>query len=270
MELIQRLIRKAAFSKKYDLRLSTTAIYQSKQTLFLGWCDRRGIYPCKTTIPLIAEFFLHLYKELGLSVTADKGYSPALSHIYSLTGMDLATNPMVSRMFHCFERSCPPHEIRPPDWKLSLVLSLKLASDKHLTWKMSLVSAKRVSELHSLSFWIHHSRGWRSCIFSFLPDFMAKTQNPSAPDSFFEEFPIPSLDDFVGGDQDELLLCSIRSLRKYLSQTEQFRPGFEGLFISTEGLPQHDFVVAKVSHFHGPCFCVRRGSLCAESKDSQS
>ena len=49
----------------------------------------------------------------------------------------------------------------------------------------------------------------------------------------FEEFSVPSLDDFVGDDRDELLLCPIRALRKYLSQTEQYRLGIEGLFMST-------------------------------------
>ena len=114
---------------------------------------------------------------------------------------------------------------------------LKLASDKHLTWKTSfllaLASAKMVSELHGLSFRGRHSRGWRSCMFSFLPDFVAQTQNPSIPDSRFKEFSITSLHDFVEDDQDELLLCLIRALRKCLSWTEQFHPWIEGLFVST-------------------------------------
>ena len=116
-------------------------------------------------------------------------------------------------------------------------MPLKLASEKHLTWKMSfllaLASAKRVSELHDLSFRVCHSRGWRSCTFSFLPDFVAKIQNPSTPDSRFEEFSVPSLDDFVGDDRDELVMWFIRALRKYLSRMEQCRPGIEGLFVST-------------------------------------
>ena len=114
-----------------------------------------------------------------------------------------------------------------------------MASDKHLTLKMSLLlalaSAKRVSELHGLSFRVRHSRGWKSCTFSFLPDFVAKTQNPSVPDSHFEEFSVPVLDDFVGDDRDGLLLCPSRALRKYLSRTEQYRPGIEYLFISMGG-----------------------------------
>ena len=43
------------------------------------------------------------------------------------------------------------------------------------------VLTKRVSELHCLSFRVRHSRDWRSCTFTFLLDFVAKTQNPSVP-----------------------------------------------------------------------------------------
>ena len=92
---------------------------------------------------------------------------------------------------------------------------------------------KRVSELPSLSFHVHHSHCWRSCAFSFLPDFMAKTQNPSIPDSRFEEFSVPSLDDFIVGDRGKVLLRPIRALRKYLTQMEQYHPGIKGLFVTT-------------------------------------
>ena len=124
-----------------------------------------------------------------------------------------------------FEKSYPPREVRPSDCNLSLILRcfpqppfepLKLASNKHLTWKMSflfaLVSAKRVSEFHSLSFHVHQSRGWRSCTFSFLSDFIAKTQNPSVTDPHFNEFTVLFLDDVVDGGKDELLLCPIGAL----------------------------------------------------------
>ena len=80
--------------------------------------------------------------------------------------------------------------------------------------------------LHGLAFRVRHSRSWKSCTFSFLPGLVAKTQNPFVPDSH-SEFLVPSLDDFIGDDGDELLLCSIRALQKYLSQTEQYCPGIE-------------------------------------------
>ena len=43
--------------------------------------------------------------------------------------------------------------------------------------------------------------------FSFLFDFVAKTQNPSVPVPRFDEFTVPFLDDFVDGDRDELFIC---------------------------------------------------------------
>ena len=98
---------------------------------------------------------------------AVKDYRAALNHVFSLTGMNLAASAVLSGMFRSFKRSCPPREIRPLDWNLFLVLQclcrppfepLKLASDKHLTRKTSFLLvvtlAKRVSELHCLSFHI--------------------------------------------------------------------------------------------------------------------
>ena len=108
----------------------------------LSWCDRRGVDPCKATIPQVAKFFLYLLQELGLSAPVVKGYRAALNHVFSLTGMDLAASSFVSQIFRSFERSCPIQEIRPSNWNLSLILQclyrppfepLKLASDKHLT-----------------------------------------------------------------------------------------------------------------------------------------
>ena len=149
------------------------------------------------------EFFLYLHRELKLSVSRVNGYVAALNYIFVLAGVDLASSCVICRMFCSFEKSCPPREVWPPDWNLSLVLRsltrlpyepLKLSSDKHLAWKtcflLALALAKKVSELHGLSFQVCHSRGWQSCTFSFLLDFVAKTQNPLAPDPCFDEFTI--------------------------------------------------------------------------------
>ena len=89
----------------------------------------------------------------------------------------------------------------------------KSSSDEHLTWEMCfqlfLALANRVTELHDLSFCVQHSVGWKVCTFSFVLDFMAKTQNPSIHNPRIEGFTIPSQDDFVDGDRDELLLCPL-------------------------------------------------------------
>ena len=41
---------------------------------------------------------------------------------------------------------------------------------------------------------------------------------------------MPSLDDFMGDDRGEFLLCLIRALHKYLSWTEQYQPGIKFFF----------------------------------------
>ena len=158
-----------------QLQTSGASLQPCKWTRFLGCCDRQGVYPSKATIPQVAEYFLFLRQELGLSVLAGKGYLAAL------TGMGLTGSSVVSWMFRSFQRSCLPWEIRPPDWNLfrlrcfsrPLFQPLKLAADKHLDWKMSfllaLVLAKRVSELHGLSFRVHHLCSWKFGTFSFLP-----------------------------------------------------------------------------------------------------
>ena len=89
-----------------------------------------------------SRLLFYLCGELKLSVASVKGYRAALNHVFSLAGVYLAANHVISPMFCGFEKSCPPHEIGPPDWNLSLVLRrfthlpyepIKLSSDKHLT-----------------------------------------------------------------------------------------------------------------------------------------
>lgn len=150
-------------------------------------------------------------------------------------------------LFKSFEKSCPPREVKPPQWDVSLVLSslrgspyepLAKASDRDLTLKtvflLALASAKRVGELHALSATVGHSEGWRSLAFSFVPDFVAKTQNPSVPDHRFDGFSIPSLKDFTGDDPEEMCLCPVRAMRLYLKRTRPLRSKEQGrLFLAT-------------------------------------
>ena len=83
---------------------------------------------------------------------------------------------------------------------------------------LALASAKRVDELHALSVQVGHSEGWRSLSFSFVLDFVAKTQNPSIPDHRFDGFFIPWLKDFAGDDPEEMLLCLVRAMLLYLKE----------------------------------------------------
>ena len=164
-----------------------------------------------------------------------------------MKGMDLSSSKELSMLFRSFEKTCPPREVKPPQWDVTRVLDslrrppyepLKRASDRNLTLKtvflLALASAKRVGELHALSAKVGHSEGWNSLSFSFVPDFVAKTQNPSIPDHRFDGFTIPSLKDHTGDDPDEMVLCPVRAVRLYVKRTQPLRQNDNGrLFLAT-------------------------------------
>ena len=148
-------------------------------------------------------------------------------------------------LLRSFSVSCPPAEVHSPAWDLSLVLrSLKMAPYEPLTsaserfvglkalFLLALASAKRVGELHGLSFRVSHASGWKQISFTFVPGFVAKTQDPFASDSRFEGFSIPALPR-RRHDKDTRLLCPVRALRLYLDMTATCRPSCERLFVST-------------------------------------
>ena len=128
VEVVKQLVRKAGFSREVvevftsGLRVSKAAFCRGKWSRFLHWCCGWKISPCKVTIPQITKFFLYLQSKLKLFVHAVEGYCAALNHVFSLTGLDLSASHVISRMFHSFEKTCPPREVKLPVWNLPLVL----------------------------------------------------------------------------------------------------------------------------------------------------
>ena len=127
-------------------------------------------------------------KKLMFTVPAIKWCRAAHNHVFALTGTDLAANRIICMMFSSFEKDCLPRQIKLPEWNLILVLRslthllyelLIHSSDKHFAWKtcvlLAFILAKRASELHGLLYQVRHSIGWKSCTFSFVLEFMAKT-----------------------------------------------------------------------------------------------
>ena len=88
---------------------------------------------------------------------------------------------------------------------------------------------------------------------------MAKTQNPSVPDSFFDGFPIPSVHDFVDGDRDEILLNPEHSQREFV--THPLHPACPHLFISMGKLQKCVFQTLTVSGFARSFVKLMRGIL---------
>ena len=138
---------------------------------------------------MIADFLIFIRIDENLSLSSLKGYRAAINQVLRHKGIDLAASVEISALTRHFKISCPPVEVKPPQWDLNLVLrsltkapyeplgqsSLKMLTQKTV-FLLALASAKRVSELYGLSFKVSHSAGWESASFSFLSEFVAKTQ----------------------------------------------------------------------------------------------
>ena len=114
---------------------------------------------------------------------------------------------------------------------------LDQASDKNVTLKtvflLALATAKRVSELHGLSYIISHSQGWQRVYLSMDPSFVAKTQVPGRPTTEPEPIAVPALEQVLAQGEEDLLLCPVRALKRYLKITKTARPVCSRLFVSS-------------------------------------
>ena len=174
------------------LRASTSHLFQSRWRIFCGWCRGRGVAPVNATVPVVVDFLIHLCQGKGLSVSAVKGYSSSLNFVLALKGWDLASSREITMLLHSFSRSVDPVELHPPAWDVSLGLQsltgapyepLWTCEERFLAQKtlflLALASDKRIGELHALLYRVSHTRGWGEVTFSFVPGFVAKTQNPA-------------------------------------------------------------------------------------------
>ena len=115
----------------------------------------------------------------------------------ALKGLDLAASREITTLLRSFARSVNPVELR-------LVLQsltgapyepLRTCEERFLAQKtlflLALAAAKRIGELHALSYRVSHTRGEVS--FAFVTGFVAKTQDPSSLAPRFEGFSVPAL-----------------------------------------------------------------------------
>ena len=112
MATLKRLLQKSGFSRGAALELSscvqesTARLYQAEWLSFCGWCCGRDIAPVNATILLIMDFFIHLHRDKGLSVSAIKGYQATLNSVLPLKGLDLSTSRELSIAVQEFLEVC--------------------------------------------------------------------------------------------------------------------------------------------------------------------
>ena len=228
------------------LQMSTS---QSGLHFVIGVVDG-ALPPVSASVPLIVDFFRHLVRGKGLSVPAVRGYRASLNSVFALKGRYLAASREVSMLFRSFSKTARPERLRPPNWDVSLVLQsltrapyepLRSADERFLAQKtlvlIALASAKRIGELHALSYRVSHSRAWSEVSFVFVPGFVAKTQDPSSQDPRFDSFTIPALPK-ARDNPNGRLLCPVRAVKLYLCRTAPHRPACERLFLTTGPNPK--------------------------------
>ena len=113
---------------------------------------------------------------------------------------------------------------------MSLYGRVRFLAQKTL-FLLALASAKRIGELHTLSYRVSHSRGWAEVSFSSVPGFMAKTRDPSSLAPRFEGFTVPALPN-TRNNLNGRLLCPVRLVRCYLDRTAAHRPLCKWLFVT--------------------------------------
>ena len=228
---LKRHYRKSGFSGRAArvlsgvVRESSSRLYQSRWRFFCGWCRGRGVAPVNATVPVVVDSLIHLRQDKGLSVSAVKGYCSALNSVLALKGRDLAASREITTLLRSFARSVNPVELRPPAWDISLVLQsltgapyepLRTCEERFLAQKMlfllALASAKRIGELHALSYRVSHTRGWGEVSFAFVTGFVAKTQDPSSLAPRFEGFTVPALPN-ARKNRNGRLLCPVRAVK---------------------------------------------------------
>ena len=146
-------------------------------------------------------------------------------------------------LLRSFSRSVDPVELRPPAWDVALVLQsftgapyepLRTCDERFLAPKMlfllALASVKRIGEIHALSYRVSFQGLGCEVSFSFVPDFVAKTQDPSSLAPRFEGFTVLALPNTRNNRNGRL--CPVWAVRRYLDCTAAHRPRCERLFVT--------------------------------------
>ena len=187
-------IKQAGFSDEVATRIeasqrrSTTAIYESKWTVFVRWCEKNQLDVRSPSIKELADFLLFLFQERHLQPGTIEGYRTAIADKVGNNRINISKDENLTRLLDSFHRDKPKGRRGIPAWNLSLVLHqltkppfepLRKASLKHLTFKtvflLPLGSGKRRSEIHA---WVHknirHQEDWSKVSLYPSPGFISK------------------------------------------------------------------------------------------------
>ena len=233
LEVIKGFHKERGFSEAVAQRLaisqrqSSVGVYESKWKVFGEWCHVKQINPVKGTVQQLADFLIFLFEEKKLAISSIQGYRSCISKVFLARGIDISHDRDLNMLVRNFAIERPVQHREAPRWDLMVVLRLlmkppfepmNMASLADMTRKLAflltLASAKRNSEVWAFSADVRFGQDYNAATLSFLPNFLAKTMDPSRPD--YAPVTIPALGPSMGEDLPDRLLCPVRALRYYL------------------------------------------------------
>ena len=279
-------IQQAGFSEEVATRIEapqrrlTRAIYESKWSVFVRWCEEHQVDFRSPSIKQISDFLLYLFQEKHLQPSTIDGYRTAISDKIGHGRVNIGKDENLTRLLDSFHRDKPKGRRGVPSWNLSLVLHqltkppfepLRKASLKHLTFKtvflLALGSGKRRSEIHA---WVHrnirHQEDWSNVSLYPSPSFISKNHLANEGPGCVAPVIIPALAPTLDKSlQEDRTLCPVRSLRYYLDKTKDLRSDKELVFVSFRKSFKKDIVPATVSSW-----IKQTIGLCYQLSDEQS
>ena len=254
LALEHRTLAARGFSEEAASRISapqaksSLGVYEARWRVFATWCEGRDQDPFQASAPLIADFLLHLFKDLGRKPSTIAGYRTALAGALKTSqGIDYGKDSSLTSLILSFFRE-QPRSIRSfPSWDLGLILKvllkppfepLQLAEMKYLTWKTIfltlLASGSRRGEVHSFDYKkVRPGSKWSCVTLEPHASFVSKIELMRSGASVFSAVKIPGLGPVLGpGLEEDLGLCPVRALKVYLDRTQELREDRQLLFIS--------------------------------------
>ena len=216
-----------------SLREGTRKDYLSKYGRYSDWCDQRGLHPSRAPLNEILNFLAHL-QEQGYSYSTVCGYRSMLSAFHEpVHGDSVGSHPLVTRLIKGVFNTNPPNKKLCQERDVGVVLKylsgepiipFESCSLKFLTMKacflLAITSARRTDDISKLSMMPGQCRFMKDKLL-LIPDDLLKQDRPShyLPPLEIERY-------------DNLNICAVHTLEKYLQVVENLRRQVSSLFLT--------------------------------------
>ena len=246
-------------------RSGTRKVYSSKWKKWVEWCLLHRVDPIFPPAPDLANFLAELANS-GLRSPTIEGYRSAiLTSLKQLGGavrLEEQFPFLISGLIRGIAARDATNPRRYPEWDLFLVLDhlaktpfeplseLDISAlTKKTVFLVTLALGRRSSEVNGLSGLPSDVARLQdgSFVLKFLPEFLAKNQNPSSPSPSVK---VPSLTAVTPLGSREYCLCPARALRCYLARSRRLRdPSLRKLFTSVNPEYKRDIGKSTVSRW---------------------